>query len=269
MGAAWQKSRSASWSKLELARVFAEEATRKFKSVICSACASSVCYQRRLKSLVHASIGQRRKIEESLVSESGSAEKKFVYQLGFWSSSVATLLVIVAGVTATASIQPFATVVGFLLTSTFLVVMACVHCYAPDDRKVFSLVGLSFAIIYATLISINYFIQLTFVRQSSFDVEIFAMDNPQSMMWVIEVLGYFFMGLSTLFAAAIFGSSKTENLIKWFFVTNGILGILTPIGYALNLPIQILLGGLIIWDIVMPISTALLAHLFKKKMDYT
>ena len=196
--------------------------------------------------------------------KSDPTEKRYVFQLGFWSSAIATLLVAVAGVTATASIQPFATVIGFLLTPTFLVVMACIHCYASNDKRVFSLIGLSFAIIYATLISINYFIQLTFVRQSIFDVEIFAMDNPQSMMWVIEVLGYFFMGLSTLFAAPVFESGKIENLIKWLFVGNGILGILTPIGYGLSWPIEILLGGLIVWDIVMPISTASLAILFRR-----
>jgi len=190
--------------------------------------------------------------------------KASVNRLGFWSAAAATLLVAVAGITATASIQPFATVVGFLLTSSFLIVMACIYCYAPDERKVFSLVGLSFAIVYTTLISVNYFIQLTFVRQGSFNVEIFAMDNPQSMMWVIEVLGYFFMGLATLFAAPVFGSSRVENAIKWLFVTNGILGILTPIGYALNLPIEILLGGLTVWDVVMPVSTALLAYLFRR-----
>lgn len=192
------------------------------------------------------------------------AEKKHVYHLGFWSAVIATLLVALAGITATASIQPFATVVGFLLTSSFLVVMACVHCYASDERKVFSLVGLSFAIIYATLISMNYFIQLTFVRQSTFDVSMFDMTNPQSMMWVIEVLGYFFMGLSTLFAAVTFESGKTESIVKMLFVANGILGILTPIAYALNWPRQILLGGLIAWDIVMPLATASLAYLFKR-----
>jgi hypothetical protein len=81
--------------------------------------------------------------------------KTFVSQLGFWSAAAATLLVTVAGITATASIQPFATVVGFLLTLSFLVVMACIHSYSSEERKVFSLVGLSFAIIYATLISVQ------------------------------------------------------------------------------------------------------------------
>ena len=196
------------------------------------------------------------------MSEPDSANKNYVHQLGFWSAVAATLLVTIAGITATASIQPFATIMGFLLTLSFLVVMACIHCYAPEEKRVFSLVGLSFAIIYAALISVNYFIQLTFVNQSTFDVSIFSMTNTQSMMWVIEVLGYFFMGLATLFAAPVFGSSRTEKAIKWLFVANGVLGILTPIGYGLNFPIEILLGGLIIWDIIMPISTALLAYLF-------
>ena len=196
------------------------------------------------------------------MAQTDPANKNYVYQLGLWSAIVATLLVTVAGITATASIQPFATIIGFLLTPTFLVVMACIHCYASESKKVFSLVGLSFAIIYATLISLNYFIQLTFVNQSTFDVSIFSMTNPQSMMWVIEVLGYFFMGLATLFAAPVFGSGRIEKIIKWLFIVNGILGIGALLGYGMNVPLEIMLGGLIVWDIVMPVSTALLAYLF-------
>lgn len=170
------------------------------------------------------------------MSKFDQTEKKYVYQLGFWSAIVATLLVAVAGITATASIQPFATVIGFLTTLSFIVVMASVHSYASDEKKVFSLVGLSFAVIYATVISVNYFIQLTFVRQGTFDVSVFDMTNMHSMMWVIEVLGYFFMGLATLFTAPIFGSGRIEVIVKWLFVVNGILGILTPVGYVADLP---------------------------------
>ena len=191
-----------------------------------------------------------------------SGERRLVYECGFWSAATATLLVLVAGITATASIQPLATLVGFLLTPSFLVVMACIHAYASNERKVFSLIGLSFAVIYATLISVNYFIQLTYVRQSAFDVSMFDMTNPQSMMWVIEILGYFFMGLSTLFAAPVFASGKTESLVKWLFTANGVLGILTPVAYTMNWPLQIMLGGLILWDIVMPIATASIAYMF-------
>lgn len=75
------------------------------------------------------------------------------------------------------------------------------------------------------------------------DASVFEMTNPQSMMWVTEILGYFFMGLTTLFTAPVFGAGRIEKLIKWLFVANGVLGILTPIGYGLNFPLQVLLWG--------------------------
>ncbi len=112
-----------------------------------------------------------------------------MYQLGFWSAIIATLLLAVAGSTATAAIQPFATYVGFLVTLSFLVVLVCIYCYASVERRVFGLMGLSFAIIYATLISFNYFVQLTFVNQTTYDASMFDMTNTHSMMMVIEVLG--------------------------------------------------------------------------------
>jgi len=203
------------------------------------------------------------------VSKFDKTEKRHVYQLGFWSAIVATILVAIAGITATASIQPFATLVGFLLTLSFLVVMACIHSYASDEKKVFSLAGLSFAIVYATLISVNYFIQLTIVRSGAFDLPIFDMTNTHSMMWVIEILGYFFLGLAMLFAAPVFGSSKIGRLVKWLFAVNGILGILTPLGYGSLFPIEVAFWGLIVWDIIMPIATASLAYLFRREEQET
>ena len=82
-------------------------------------------------------------------------KKVFVYQLGFWSATIATLLLVVSGVASSASIQIPSLVAGLLLTPTFIVVMACIHYYAPDEKKDLSQVGLSFALVYATLTSIN------------------------------------------------------------------------------------------------------------------
>jgi len=119
------------------------------------------------------------------------------------------------------------------------------------------------------MISMNYFIQLTFVRFGAFNTDVFSITDPQSMMMTIEILGYFFMGLSTLFIAPIFQSGRLEQSIRWLFVFNGILGIGGAIGFALNLDWRILIGGLIIWTIVMPVTTALLAYWFKtEKLRY-
>ncbi len=189
-----------------------------------------------------------------------------VYKTGLWAASLATVLIVVAGITATATIQPLATVVGFLVAPTFIVVMACIYSTASEDRRFLGLIGLSFALIYGALISFNYFADLTFVRQGIFDTEILNMLNTSSLFWVVEILGYFFMGLATLFTAFIFTLGRVEIAIKWLFIINGILGIGGLIGYALSVSVSLLLGGLIVWDIIMPVAMALVAYHFKNKL---
>ena len=90
------------------------------------------------------------------------------------------------------------------------------------------------------------------------------MSNPQSIMMVIEVLGYGFMGVATLCAAGRFGQGGIEQAIRWLFVLNGVLGIGGTIGYALELSMRVLYGGLILWDAVMPATAILLAVHFRK-----
>ena len=192
-----------------------------------------------------------------------------VGRIGFWSAILVTIFLAISGVTSSASIYMVSNISGFILTSIFLIVVTCIYYSAPEDKKILGQIGLSFAIIYATMISINYFIQLTFVQFGAFNTDIFSMKDPQSMMMTIEVLGYFFMGISTLFIAPIFQSGRLEKSIRWLFVFNGILGIGGAVGFALNLDWRILIGGLIIWTIVMPVTTALLAYWFKiEKLRY-
>ena len=186
-----------------------------------------------------------------------------VGKIGFWSAIFVTIFIAISGITSSASIYLVSNFSGFIVTSLFLIVIICIYYSAPDDKKILGHIGLSFSIIYATMISINYFIQLTFVQFGAFNTDIFSITNPQSLMMTIEVLGYFFMGLSTLFIAPIFRSGRLEQSIRWLFAFNGILGIGGAIGFALNLDWRILIGGLLIWTIMMTITTALLAYWFK------
>jgi hypothetical protein len=182
---------------------------------------------------------------------------------GFWAAVVFTVAVIFSGITATAAWKIPSLISGLILVPVFMVLMVCIHDYARTERKLFSRLGLLFTVGYAVLISFNYFMQLTLVRQGLYTTP-FAMDNSQSVMWVIEVLGYGFMGLATFFAAWVFNKGRMEKAVRWLFITNGVLGIGGMVGYALSLSMDILLGGLIVWDIVMPISSILLAILFKR-----
>jgi len=58
--------------------------------------------------------------ERPLSKSDFSNEKRYVYELGFWAAIAATVILAIAGITATAAIQPFATLVGFLATCSFL-----------------------------------------------------------------------------------------------------------------------------------------------------
>jgi hypothetical protein len=186
-------------------------------------------------------------------------------RLGFWSAVIMTIAVIFSGITATTAMKIPSLVSGIILIPIFILLMACIHEYSPADKKIFSRLGLLFTSGYAVLIGFNYYMQLTLVRKNLY-TDVFAMDDPQSIMWVIEVLGYGFMGLATLSAAFIFPNGKLENVIRWLFIINGILGIGGMIGYALGWSLNILLGGLIVWDIIMPVSSLLLAILFRRVM---
>ena len=185
--------------------------------------------------------------------------------LGYWSAIIMTIAVIFSGITASTAMKIPSLLSGIFLIPVFILLMACIHEYSPADKKFFSRLGLLFTMGYAVLIGFNYYMELTLVRNNLY-TDAFAMDDPQSIMWVIEVLGYGFMGLATLATAFVFTNGKLENAIRWLFIVNGILGIGGMIGYALGLSLNILAGGLIIWDIVMPISSVLLAILFRRAL---
>ena len=183
---------------------------------------------------------------------------------GFCAAVVFTVAVIFSGITATAAWKTPSLISGIILVPVFTVLMACIHDYARNERKLFTRLGMLFTIGYGVLIGFNYFMQLTLVRQNLYTTP-FAMDDPKSIMWVIEVLGYGFMGLATFFAAGVFNTGKLEKAIRWLFIINGVLGIGGMIGYAFGLSMNILFGGLVVWDLIMPISSILLAIFFKRQ----
>jgi hypothetical protein len=194
--------------------------------------------------------------------KSGQIDHNYVL-LGFWSAIAMTVAVLFSGISASAAIKMPSLISGIILIPVFIVFMACIHEYAPSGKKFFSRLGLLFSTGYATLIGFNYYMQLTLVRKGLY-TNVFAMDDPQSVMIVIEALGYGFMGLATLFSAFSLPNGKIEDAIRWIFILNGILGIGGMIGYALEINYKILAGGLIVWDIIMPISSLLFAILLRR-----
>lgn len=154
------------------------------------------------------------------------------------------------------------------LASAFIVLMVAIHFYAPVEKKIWSLLGLAFAIVYAVLASVNYLVQFIVVRPAILSgqgesVALFVMGNPDSIFWALAN-SYTYMSISLLFAAWVFGGGKIERWIRWIFVA---VGITAPLQFAHSLSgISLVIGMPVIltWMVGVPLSGFLLAILFRR-----
>lgn len=155
---------------------------------------------------------------------------------------------------------------SLLLGSSFLVLAVAVHYYAPSDRKIWSHIGVVFATIYAALISINYYVQLTLVVphmvQGETESISFLLFKPfDSFLYSVDILGYSFMSLATLFAAFVFTGTGLERITRRFLLANGFL---IPFLALQNYYHPLIWGGSL-WAITFPGSTISLALIFKRR----
>lgn len=154
---------------------------------------------------------------------------------------------------------------SLFLGTAFAVLMVSVHYYAPADRKIWSHLGIVFASIYAVLISINYYVQLTLVvpRMLRGDIENirFLLFVPfDSFLYSVDILGYSFMSLATLFAAFVFRGRGLERTVRRFLLANGLI---LPF-IALQNYYHPLIWIAALWAVTFPGATISLAMLFKR-----
>jgi hypothetical protein len=159
---------------------------------------------------------------------------------------------------------------SLLLGSSFLVLMVSVHYLAPRDRKVWSHVAVVFATAYAVLISLVYFVQLTLVAprlaQGRIEgIEPFLFVPFDSFLYAVDILGYTFMSVSTLFAAHVFTGGGMERVTRYFLVANGLL---IPF-LALQLYFHSLIWIASLWAVTFPAATISLALLFRRAKTTT
>ena len=117
---------------------------------------------------------------------------------------------------------------SLFLAPSFLVAIICAHYKAPAALNIWSAIGIGFAIVYCTFATMTYFTQLGSIVPGVVNGEITQAHplifKPRSFTMAIDCLGYFFMSLSTLFAA--FAFRKTEQKLYGWLLFNGLLIIL-------------------------------------------
>ena len=160
---------------------------------------------------------------------------------------------------------------GILLAPTFAVLLISVHQIAPIEKKIFSEIAVSFALIYAVTIVINYFTQLVVIAPSisageTSGLSLFSQYNPHGFFIGLEGLAYFMMSTAFLSLAPVFADGKRlQRTLRWLFIGSFLLVASAFVAFSLlkydivSFEVTILL---INW-IVLISSGGLLAYLFK------
>lgn len=203
--------------------------------------------------------------------------------VGFWAAVLATffsLAYVIAQLFEWAGLMgsgggsenastPFGLVVlltpSLFLGSSFLVMMVAVNRLATEDQKVWSQSALMFAAVYTVMISINYYVQLAWVMPRLAagrieGMEPFLFTPFDSFLYAVDILGYSFMSLSTLFAAKVFTGGGVQKVAKIFLIANGLL---IPF-IALQMYYHPLLWIAALWAVTFPVSTWSVAIVFKR-----
>ncbi len=203
--------------------------------------------------------------------------------LGFWSAVLATVFSITydvgqlaewmrlmgSGGGAENASTPLGLVVlltpSLFLGPSFLVLVVSIHELSSPDRKIWSHAAVAFATAYAVLISINYFVQLTWVAPRlaagrTQGVEPFLFTPFDSFLYSVDILGYSFMSVATLFAARVFTGKGLERVVRVSLTANGLL---LPF-IALQMYFHWLIWIAALWAVTFPGSTWSLAILFRR-----
>ncbi|MDY6878507.1 MAG: hypothetical protein SWK90_20195 [Chloroflexota bacterium] len=163
---------------------------------------------------------------------------------------------------------------AFLLALLFVVMVICIHHYAAVDKKVFSQIALSSAVISAATHAMNYFIQLAVVQPSLLKGELeglalFSQYNPHGIFIALEDLGYFLMGITFLFVAVAFvPRNRLERAIRFTLIAGSILVvgglILMALLYGSDLEYRYEVLSLTVDWIVLIVSGTLLSVFFRR-----
>jgi hypothetical protein len=128
---------------------------------------------------------------------------------------------------------------AIVVTLLYVILMASVYQYAGENKKVFGINGLSFSIISAILIVVNYFIQISVIQPSLLKgetdgISILTQYNPHGIFIALEEIGYMIMCLSFFCIFPVFSwYEKYERAIRMIFMAGFPLALISLLTFTL------------------------------------
>jgi hypothetical protein len=165
---------------------------------------------------------------------------------------------------------------GFVLLCGLVALVATLHALADRELRARTTTAIVFASAFAALVFFNYIVQTTFVPQlvrnySDADASIvatFAMANPHSLAWSIEMWAYGLLGVATWLVSPVFaGATRVDRAARLVFVANGAVSVATALATAL-IPDWVLspigIAGYVAWNILV-VAMATLAFVVLRR----
>jgi len=207
-----------------------------------------------------------------------------VHRLGFWSGVIAAAASVTFTVTALLHLAglldpPWNPDIpdgaSFVLAVSFVVLMACIFEAAPASLRIWGLIGLAFAVMYAADVTQVYMTLITFVTPAQQSGSVgtlnagpFVWSDHGSYVQAIDGLGYFLMSLATWFAAPVFVADSQRWVRRWF-IANGVVGIPVLLAYmplVIPQPLYGLTQALAApWIVTLPVEAWLAARDFPRR----
>jgi hypothetical protein len=125
----------------------------------------------------------------------------------------------------------------------YIILINSIKDLTGNHRKPLASASLLFAVIFAVLTGIHYFIQLTTVRYNLTNNQIiglehFIQSNPDSFILAVNMLGWtLFLGLSALFIMPVFSGKGINKVIRYSFLITALSCLLGGIGFLFKINI--------------------------------
>jgi hypothetical protein len=165
---------------------------------------------------------------------------------------------------------------AIILMLAYLILIICIHAYAPGKKRIFSQLGLTFAILSTAVLVSDYFIQISVIQPSLLNgeangISILTQYNPHGIFIALEEIGFLFMSISFISILPVFRTTKKlERAIRRVLIASFILScisfILIYILYGIHREYRFEVIIISINWITLIIAGVLLCMLFKRKI---
>lgn len=155
---------------------------------------------------------------------------------------------------------------SLVLAPSFLAMLVCTNAVTPPDRRIWSQLGVAFALVYVPLCSSAYIVELFVVeprilRGAVHEVTLLTIVRVDSVFNAIDGLGYIFMSLAALFTAPAFGRGRLSRWTRGMLIAHGAMALPVFLTYFVS---RSFIYGAALWSVTLAGSAWLIAAHFRR-----